>query len=201
MQIFDCPQGSDDWFAARLGVPTASRFSDVIAKKGPRGGIPKGRQTYLYKLAGEILSGQPMDSYSNHHMERGSENESEARDLYCLLSGNDVEQVGFIKNGNCGASPDGLVGGDGLVEIKDCLAHIQIARLLDGGLPPEHKAQVQGQMMVCERSWCDFVSHSKGIKPLVVRVERDEQYIAELRDGVDLFVDELNELVEKIRGL
>ena len=202
MEVFnDIEQKTPEWFEIRKGLQTASMFKEVIAKKGPRGGVPKGRQTYMYKLAGEIISGEPMDNYVNAHMNRGSENESEARDLYALIRDVEPVQVGFIRNGNCGASPDGLVGDDGLVEIKDALAHIQIARLLNGELPYEHKAQCQGQLMVSQRQWVDFMSHSRGLPPLIVRVERDESYIAGLKVDVDEFADELTALVAKIRSM
>ena len=199
MEVFEIEQGTPEWLAARAGLPTASRFADVIAQKGPRGGIPRGRQTYLYKLAGEIITGEPMDNYSNAHMERGHDLEDEARDLYAFLRDVEPKQVGFIKNGLCGASPDALVGDDGLFETKSALAHIQIERLLSGILPPEHKAQCQGQLMVSQRSYVDFMSYCRGLPPLIVRVERDEKYMAELKTGVEAFVEELNQLVTKIR--
>jgi len=202
MEVFDdIAQGTPEWLALRAGLPTSSKFADVMAKKGPRGGIPKGRQTYLYKLAGEILTGEPMDTYINAHMERGSEREAEARDLYAMIKDIEVAQVGLIKNGLCGASPDGLIGHEGMFENKDALAHIQIERLVKGVLPPEHKAQCQGQLMVAEREWVDFMSYCRGLPPLIIRVERDEDYIAGLRDDVARFVSELNELVETIGGI
>lgn len=197
----DVVQGSPEWVECRMGIPTASMFKEVTSKKGPRGGIPKGRQTYMYRLAGEIISGEPMDSYTNTNMERGQEREVEARDLYALLKDIEPIQIGFIKSGNCGASPDALVGDDGLIEIKDALAHIQIARLLNGELPPEHKAQCQGQLMVSQRQWVDFMSHSRGLPPLIIRVERDEPYIAAMKIDIDEFVDELIALTEQIRSM
>ena len=202
MEVFaDIEQGTPEWLEIRKGLPTASMFKEVMAKKGPRGGIPKGRQTYMYKLAGEIISGEPMDNYVNANMDRGSERESEGRDLYAFLRDVEPVQVGFIRNGNCGASPDALVADDGMVEIKDALAHIQIARLLNGELPPEHKAQCQGQLMVSQRQWVDFMSHSRGLPPLIIRVERDEAYIAGLKIDVEKFVGELDALVAKIRSM
>lgn len=201
VEIMNVDQGTDEWLRARAGIPTASMFKEVIAKKGPRGGIPKGRQTYMRKLAGEILTGEPMDSYSNHHMERGQERENEARSLYALIKDVTPEQVGFIRNGNCGCSPDSLVNSDGMFETKSALAHIQIERLLKGGLPTEHKAQCQGQIMVAQREWVDFMSYCRGLPPLIVRVTRDEPYIASLRIDINDFVDELNDLVETIRRM
>ena len=200
MQVFhDIEQGTEEWFQVRAGIPTASMFKEVMAKKGPRGGIPKGRLTYMRKLAGEILTGQPMDSYSNYHMERGHEWETEARDLYAMIRETDIDQVGFIRNRDCGCSPDGLVNQDGLWECKTALPHIQIERLENGGLPAEHVAQ--GQLMVSEREWLDFMSYCRGLPPLIVRVERDEKFIAGLRFDLEDFCNELNELTEKIRTL
>ena len=182
MEIFnDIEQGTPEWRQLRAGIPTASQFSDVIAKKGPRGGIPKGRQTYMRKLAGEIITGEPMESYSNFDMERGKEREAEARSLHALLTGTQPEQVGFVRNGNCGCSPDSFIGENGLLEIKDAAPHIQIERLLAGTLPSVHKAQCQGQLMVSQREWLDFMSHCRGMPPLIIRVTRDEEYIAALK--------------------
>lgn len=200
MEIFaELIQGTPEWKRIRAGLPSASEFHDVAAKKGPRGGIPKGRQKLMWRLAGEIITGEPEDTYTNADMTRGHEREEEARSLYAFLKDVEPQQVGFIKNGNCGASPDSLIGDDGMLEIKDAKPSVQIERLLHGGLPSEHKVQVYGQLMVAERSWCDFMSHCRGLPPLIVRVERDEEYIAELREAVDRFVAELNQLVEWIR--
>lgn len=204
MEIFgDIVQGTPDWLRVRCGLPTASEFAKVAAKKGPRGGTSHkeyvGRTKYMHRLAGEILTGEPEETYSNHHMERGHEREDEARNLYAFLRDVEPVQVGFIRNGNCGCSPDSLLGDDGLLEIKDAIPSVQVARLVAGTLPAEHKAQVYGQLMVTGRAWCDFMSHSRGLPPLIIRVERDEEYIAELREAVDQFVAELDRLVEWLK--
>ncbi len=202
MEVFDnVEQNTNEWLALRAGIPTASVFEEVTAKKGPRGGIPKGRQTLLWKLAGEILTGEPMEHYVNADMERGHEREAEASDLYAFLRDVEPVQVGFIRNGNCGCSPDRFISDDGLLEIKNAAPHIQIERLLNGTLPSEHKAQCQGQLMVSQRRWVDFMSNCRGLPPLIIRVERDEAYIAGLKIDVDEFVDELDALVAKIRSM
>ena len=202
MEIFeDIEQGTDEWFAIRAGIPTGSMFKEVIAKKGPRGGVPKGRQTYMYKLAGEIITGEPMDSYSNFDMELGKEREAEARSLYELVKEVEVEQVGFIKEDGYGVSPDGLIGTDGMFETKNAAAHVQVARLLDGGMPAEHVAQVQGQLLTAQRSWCGFMSYCRGMPPLILRIERDEEYIASLKYEIAEFNDELAARVENIRTM
>lgn len=194
MQVFEIDQGTDDWFQARLGIPTASKFATVMAK-----GEGKKRSEYMRKLAGEILTGEPSETYSNVHMERGSSMEEDARKHYAFIESADIQQVGFIRNGNCGASPDSLVGSAGGLEIKTALPHIQIDRLLRNRLPPEHKAQVQGNLWIAEREWWDFVSFWPRLPVLIVRVQRDEDFIKEMKSEIDRFNEELEALVESIR--
>lgn len=200
LQVFDCEQGSPEWFSARLGIPTASEFATLIAvKKEARD--KKTRQTYMRKLAGEIITGQPMDSYSNAYMERGKEYEDEARNAYAFLFDAEPKRVGFIRNGNVGCSPDSLLDEDGGLEIKVALPHIQIERLEANALPSEHRAQVQGSLWVTGRKYWDFVSYCPGLPLLALRVERDEDYIATIAGAVNEFHQELAELVGRIRGL
>jgi hypothetical protein len=200
MQIFTCEQGSEEWRQARLGIPTASEFHTVMAH-GKDGGEPSKRATYMLKLVGEILTGEQMDSYSNHHMERGKVMEDEARDLYAFMKDVTPECVGFIRNGNKGCSPDSLVDADGMAEIKTKLPHLQVECLLGARVPPEHVAQCQGALWVAEREWIDFVSYWPGLPLHVHRTHRDEEYIAKLAAAVDQFNDELAELVERIRKM
>lgn len=194
IRIFDFDQGSEDWATARAGIPTASRFSDVLAK-----GEGKTRGKYLRELAGEIITGEVSEGFSNAHMERGVEMEDEARDLYAFMRDASPQRVGFIRNGQKGCSPDSLLGDKGGLEIKTALPHIQIERLQRGELPSEHKAQVQGCMWVSEREWWDFVSYWPKLPPLIVRVYRDEAYIAQLAKAIDAFNEELEALVASIR--
>lgn len=197
IQIFDCEQGTDEWKAARLGIPTASEFSTVMAK-GKAGGDSKTRRTYMLKLIGERLTGEPMWSYNNEHMERGKMMEDEARDLYAMLKDCEPQRVGFIRRGEAGASPDSLVGSGGLLEIKTKLPHLHIDAILAGQLPAEHKAQCQGQLWISGREWLDFVSYWPGLAPFVVRVERDEPYISSIRSAIDDFLGELAETMSKV---
>jgi hypothetical protein len=199
MDIIDCEQGTEEWFKARMGIPTASEFSTILAK-GKDGGKSVGRATYMMKLAGEILTGEPMEAYSNVHMERGKLLEDEARDGYAFMRNVDPTRVGFVRNGNRGCSPDSLIGDNGGLEIKTALPHIQIDRLIKGTLPAEHRAQVQGNIWLCEREWWDFVSYCSPRLPLlIVRVPRDDGYIANLAGAVDQFNAELAATVERIR--
>lgn len=198
MQIIDCEQNSPEWFAARMGIPTASEFHTVMAV-GPKGGKSVGRVDYLNKLVGEIITGEPMSSYVNSDMERGKLMEDEARDLYAFSNNAELHRVGFIRNGDAGASPDCLIGDEGGLEIKSAAAHVQIKRLLSGELPSEHKAQVHGCLWITERKWWDFCSYSPKLPLFVVRVFRDEDYIKSLANHVDLFNVELKQTVEYIR--
>lgn len=198
MRILDMPQSSPEWFAARLGMPTASMFATVMAK-GKNGGESLTRKTYLLKLAGEIITGDPMDSYSNAHMERGKAMEDEARKLYAFMTDAEPQRVGFIVNGPKGCSPDSLLGDKGVLEVKTKLAHLTIECLLKDEFPAEHKAQCQGALWVSEREWIDIAVYWPKLPLFVKRAHRDDLYIRQIADAVDQFNAELAETVERIR--
>jgi len=193
LEIIDCEQGTDGWIKCRAGCVTASCFSDVIAR-----GAGKTRKTYMLKLAGERITSNPMDSYTNPHMERGKEQEAIARQVYIDRTGAEVIQCGFMKDGCLGYSPDGLVGDDGLIEIKSKLAHLQAEIILSDSVPSEHMAQIQGGLLVSGRKWLDFISYTPNMPIFNKRVERDEVYIAKLKEELEKFELELNEIVTKI---
>lgn len=202
MKVINCEQGSEEWFAARLGVPSASNFSKVLAK-----GSGATRKSYMYELAAEIITGERAESYSNAAMEHGNLYEAEARKAYEFMTDLEVTEVGFIKtdDDSAGASPDGLVGEKGLVEIKCPKTSTHIETIEGGKVPPKHKAQIQGQLWVSEREWCDFISYDPRIKTknaiFKVRVERDDSYIrSELIPGIAKFNEELKALVQRIGG-
>lgn len=196
IEVHDMEQGTPEWFAVRLGLPTASCFATIMAK-GRSGGDSKTRQTYLYKLAGERLTGDPMDSFSNHHTERGHAMEPEARQLYAFMQDAEPELVGFITNGNKGCSPDSLIGANGMLEIKTKLPHLMLAVLEANEFPSEHRAQCQGQLWVAEREWVDLVCYWPKLPPFIKRAYRDEAFIKLLAAEVDQFNDELETLVAK----
>ena len=231
LQIFDCEQGSAEWHECRRGIPTASRFADVLAEGGDDRGLPQSvidsmvkngcsaeqlaaamkaaksrsagatRRKYMRVLAAEIIRGTVEEGgYTNAHIERGKEQEDEARKLYAFVADAEPVRVGFIRNGLAGCSPDSLIGDDGGLEIKSALGDIQLERLQKGELPSEHRAQVQGSLWITGRHWWDFVSYSPGLKPLIVRVERDEEYIAKLAASVEAFNVELDALVASFGG-
>jgi len=197
--VHDMEQGTPEWFAVRRGLPTASMFGTILAK-GKGGGESLTRRTYLYKLAGEIITDEPMDSFSNHHMERGHSMEDEARLYYAFFTNTEVDQVGFITNGPKGCSPDSLIGLNGMLEIKTKLPHLMIGVLESGEFPSDHRAQCQGQLWVAEREWVDLICYWPKMPPFIKRAYRDEEYIKRLSDAVDQFNDELAALVAKYRS-
>ena len=200
LQIFTCEQNSEEWYAARSGIVTASEFSTVLAK-GRGGGESVTRRKYMLTLAGERIAGpSPFDRFSNAAMERGHAYEEEARDMYSLITGNDVERVGFMRRGDVGYSPDGLIGENGLQEIKTKIYPLHLECLLSDAVPSEHVAQVQGGLWVSGREWLDFVSYSPGLPLFVKRIHRDEAYIKVLAKAVEDFNTELAALVERING-
>ncbi len=198
IKVFDVEQGSEAWFRARMGIPTASEFSTVLAR-GKSGGESKTRRTYMLKLAGEILTGEPMESYSNQHMERGKEMEAEARNLYAFLVEDSLTRVGFIQNGAKGCSPDAFVGDKGMLEIKTALPHILIDLHTRNDFPPEHFAQCQGALWVAERDWIDIAVYWPKLPLFVHRAYRNDAFIKTLSAGIDDFNTELGQIVEYMR--
>ena len=200
MEIVDCEQNSDEWIAAKIGIPSSSQFSAILAR-GSGSQPSKTRRTYMRKLAGERITGKPAENFRNAHMDRGHEMEPEARAFYEFANGVTTERVGFIKNHGAGASPDSLVGDVGLLEIKTALPHILIGHIEAGKSPAEHFAQVQGQMWVSERQWCDILNYWPGMPPFQTRAERDDRWIERvLAPGVQRFIDELDDMVARISG-
>lgn len=198
LTVYDCEQGSEDWFRARMGIPTASEFGTVLA---PRAGSEgKMRRTYLHKLAGEIITGEPMERYGNAHMERGHEMEAGARSLYAFMSDADPTQIGFLRNGQKGCSPDSLIGDAGMLEIKTKLPHLLIDCILKDDFPAEHKAQCQGALWVAEREWVDIAVYWPRMPLFVKRAYRDEEYISKLSDAIDAFNADLAAVVDRIKA-
>lgn len=195
-------QGSDEWKLLRLGKITGSRFSDVMTKG--RGNAPsKTRESYMLQLIAEIITGEPVKSFSSAAMEWGVITESKARAAYMLRTGNEVEQVSFIEHSPfVGVSPDGLVSGNGMLEIKCPETTTQIKRVLLGEFPSDYFGQVQGQLWVAERDWCDFVSYDPRIMInadyFSIRVYRDDEYIKQLEKECDIFKNEMLEMIDKL---
>jgi hypothetical protein len=166
--------------------------------KGKGGAESVTRKKYLYQLAGERITGEPAENFTNAHMQRGHAMEDEARKLYSFMTDEEPTLVGFVKNGNVGCSPDSLLGNVGVLEIKTKQPNVLIEAILRGEFPPEHKAQCQGILWVSEREWCDLFAYWPKMPPFIWRAERDNGYIANLAGEVARFNDELDALVETI---
>lgn len=203
VEVIDVEQGSEAWLQVKLGIPSASRFADIMAA-----GEGKMRTRYLRELAGEIITGRPAETFKSVAMARGNEMEAEARDHYARTKFADLRRVGFVKNAGLmkyamvGASPDALIGDDGGLEIKTMIPALMI-ELLDKGatMPPEHRAQVHGNIWVCERSWLDFKIYYPRMPDFTVRVQRDDAYIEQIKNAVEIFSYDLKMLVERLRKM
>jgi len=197
MKIIECDQYSEQWWQARLGVCTASTFKSVVTLKGEPS---KSSKKLAYKLAGEFVAGKAEESYQSAAMARGSEMEAEAREFYNMVKGVEVQEVGFCLEEFGGASPDGLVEEDGLIEIKCPIASTHVAYLLKvESLEKDYFQQVQGQMLITGRKWTDLISYYPGIKPVIIRVERNEEFISKLRVELKMVAQDVKDIVKKIK--
>lgn len=182
-------QGTEEWHEARIGRVTASRFADIM--RGPNSASWK---NYKAELVAERLSGRREEGFKNSAMQWGTEYEPVARLTYELLTGNAVEETGFFAHPaiDAGASPDGLIGEDGLLEIKCPNTATHIETLRKRKIPSQYYWQVQGQMWITERKWCDFVSFDprlpENAQIFVIRGERNEEDIKELESTVREFL-------------
>ncbi len=199
-------QGSQEWFTARLGKVTASRICDVVAKG--RSDAPSiSQENYRAQIVAERLSGRVAESFSSAAMAWGTETEPQARACYTLQTGNAVVECGFVPHPGiemAGASPDGLVGDDGLVEIKCPNTSTHIKTLLARKAPAEYLKQMQWQMACTGRAWCDFVSFDPRVGDdhalTVIRVLRDDDDIRDLEMKVANFLSMVAVDVEELRA-
>ena len=192
MIIHPAEQGSAAWVEARLGIPTASEFSRIIT---PGGKLSKSRDGYMAELLAEWALGEPVgDFLGTDWTERGHILEGEARAAYGLLRDADVTEVGLCYPGEdrwAAASPDGLIGDDGLLELKCPKASTHLLWLANGVLPKQHVLQLQGQLWVTGCDWADFMSYHPGLPPFLVRVEPDEHIMCSLNVNMPTFIEEL----------
>jgi hypothetical protein len=162
------------------------------------GGKGDTRRKYLYKLAAERVSGLVEETYKNAHMERGNEQEPVARSMYCDHSGNEVLEVSFIDCGTWGASPDGLVGDNGAIEIKSRIGSVQAETILADEVPSGNLAQIHGVLLASDRQWLDYVSYSPNMPLFVKRVERSAEWDSRITAALEMFNAELEATVQKI---
>jgi putative phage-type endonuclease len=198
--IRDIEQGTEEWLSLRMGKPTASDFSKIITTKGEKS---KSLTDYAMKLASELLVDEREDSFKSPHMQRGNELEPCARDQYQEHTFNLVDEVAFIDHGDYGCSPDGLIGDEGMIEIKCPIQSIHTSYLHKNELPSKYKQQVQGQLFVANRKWCDFVSYNptfkEGYDLFIKRVYRDEEYIEKLEAYLMQTIQMRNNIYSKIK--
>lgn len=200
-------QGTPEWHALRCGKVTASRVADIMRKT--KSGVSASRQRYLGELVAERLTGQQAETFKSKDMEWGNATEDQARSAYefVAMAGN-LSAVAFVDHPKVpmsGASPDRLVGDDGLLEVKCPATHTHIAYLLGDGINPDYVTQMQWQMACTGRSWCDWVSFDprlpEDMRLLVRRVDRDDARVAELEAAVRAFLVEVSETVSRLEAL
>jgi putative phage-type endonuclease len=194
-------QRSDEWFSARLGFATASRMNDALA-----GSETAARRGYLIQLVTERLTEQQQESYNSPAMQRGTDLEPVARMAYESKNGF-VDKTGFHKHPSIewfGASPDGLVGDDGLVEIKCPNSTTHVDYILEGKVPTKYKRQMMAQLACTGRKWCDFVSFDnrlpEHLQLFVVRFEPKPEEIAKLEEGVIKFLNDVQKEFDKCQS-
>lgn len=195
MKTHNFEQGSDEWIKIRLGKLTGSN-AQAIAANG------KGLETLVFEKVAEIMTGKTKPSYTNDDIERGNDFEAMARNSYEMETGNAVKQVGFLELDEfTGCSPDGLVGEDGLIEIK-CKNDANFAHFLfDKKIDPAHNWQVQFNLWVSEREWCDYIVFNENFTKTIeiVRIQRNETEIAKLKAGVLTGIAQIKSILEKIQ--
>ena len=196
-------QGTEEWFTIRIGKVTASRVADVIAKT--KTGYSASRDNYMAQLVCERLTNQKGESFSNSAMQHGTDTEPLARASYEAYADVLVDEVGFVPHPTiemAGASPDGLVSADGLLEIKCPNTATHIETLLSQSVPGKYNTQMQFQMACTGRQWCDFVSFDNRLPSelqlFVKRVPRDEVFIRLIEAEIVQFLAELDDKINKL---
>lgn len=190
MLIHDFEQNTPEWINARLGIPTASDFHKIITPFGKEGGQA---EEYMNYLLAETLAGAPVEDYEgNRWMKRGKEREGEAAEYYEFEKECDTRQVGFVTDEahTMGASPDRLVGEDGMVEVKCPAPGTQVKYLIIGSVPRLYWPQLQGQLYVTGRKWVDLVLYHQLLPKEIMRVKRDEPYLKEMERLITRFLTE-----------
>jgi putative phage-type endonuclease len=200
-------QGSAEWHQIRLGKVTASRVADVMART--KSGYGASRANYAAQIIAERLTGAPIEStLTTRAIQHGIDTEPEARNAYQFYHGVTVDQVAFVEHptiADVGCSPDGLVGDDGLVEIKCPNTATHLETLLGQTVPGKYETQIQFQMACTGRQWCDFISYDprmpEQMRMFVRRVYRDDQRIAELETEVVAFLKEIKSRIEQLEAI
>lgn len=200
MIIHDVLQNSEEWHRLRCGVFTASVFSKIVT---PTGKYSAQAEDIEDGIVAEIITGTPSDDFGGTKwVERGKELEGDAVKLYEMLKDCEVKHMGFVTNddGNIGCSPDGCVGDDGLIEIKCPKPKTHVKYCITGVIEDVYKPQIQGQMLVTGRKYVDIISYHPEMKPAIIRVERDEEYIEKLSNALNQCIENVNKKLEIMRN-
>lgn len=199
-------QGSEQWFAQRLGRATASRIHDVVSRT--KSGYSTSRENYCIELALERITGKRQESYSNDAMKWGTETEPLARAAYEARTGALVQEVAMINHPTIamsGASPDGLIDSDGLLEIKCPNSATHLKTMLSGKPASNYMTQMVWQMACTDRSWCDFVSFDprfpEHLQLFTTRITRDQAVIIATESEVRSFLDEVAAMVDQLNNM
>ena len=202
MQILNIEQGSDAWLACRLGIATASELDCLLVSGKHPTGFGVAAFTYMDQLIGERITEEAAElPFQTKATIRGHEQEGVALNLYEAREEVKVQKVGIILNRGIGYSPDGLIGTDGLIEIKTKLPKFQVGVILSGEVPKEHVAQCQGGLWASDREWIDFISYWPGMPLFVKRMHRDEAMIRKIEERVKLFYEILDDRMNKVLGV
>lgn len=202
MKILNIEQGTEEWLKVRLGVATCSNFHKIITSTGKESAT---LTKYAFELAGGKIINEPDEGYKNEAMQRGNDLEPDAREFYEQNQLVSVKQIGMILTdcGNFGYSPDGLVGDNGLIEIKCPEVPNHTKYLHDNCLPTDYIPQVQGGLWISGREWCDFISYHPNFKEdkkiFIKRVYRDNEFIENLKQLCEKLIEKRDKILEKIK--
>lgn len=198
IKIIECEQRSDEWYRARMGIPTASKFDMILS---PTGKASSQWERYVNQILAEEIAGRPFEGYQSAAMIEGQNRETESMAYYEMVNKVEVRRVGFIHDlpRTKGCSPDFLVGEDGIGELKNPEPHTHVNYLLNpGALTKDYVSQVQGSLCVTERQWCDIISYVPDLPTVIERIGRNEGYIQSLDHALRDFNMKLAVLREKL---
>ena len=198
LKVIDCEQGTPEWLENRLGIPTASRFEDMMKRCRDKKSMGKVAEKYAYELAAQRITEELPEGFTTSHTQRGNDVEPYVVELYEERTGNKCNILGFIRNEYAGYSPDRLVGDKGCIEVKTKKPELHIECIIGGEVPSEHMKQIQGGLWVSGREWCDFVCYSPKLPLFIRRVYRDEKMIEQIEHSAIEFNKYIDDIVEKV---
>jgi hypothetical protein len=197
----DIVQGTPEWWAEKIGKPSASRFNEILTVGGV---VSKQREGYLFDLTAQAVSGLITEGFTSPAMEEGKRREDESRKLYEMIYGVTVKQVGIIykdEKRKYLCSPDGIVNDEYGIELKNVLPKTQVKYLLSGKMPPEYYSQIQGSLLISGFAKWVFLTYSPGLQPFIIECRRDERFISALAFELDAFTSELQAMISRLHDV